>query len=129
MHLFSRTEQIATRIPALIIRLFPHYAKTKPLIKRHSEQTIIVEILPRFFNGFVSWVLPYIFFAYAFAAASISHKVSPDVFCFFNCERKMSISGKKCVSLNLSLQAANKLHLNCTLILRNRIIRGTLPTL
>ena len=43
------------------------------------------------------------FFAYAFAAASISHKVSPDVFCFSNCQRKMSISGKKCVSLNLSL--------------------------
>ena len=43
------------------------------------------------------------FFANALAAASISHKVSLDVFWFFNCERKMSVSAKKCVLLNLSL--------------------------
>ena len=43
------------------------------------------------------------FFAYAFAAASFSHKVSPDGFWFFNYERKMLISAKKCVSLKLFL--------------------------
>ena len=102
MHLFSQTEQIATRIPALTHTFVSSLCKNYPLIKRHSQQPFISEIFPRVFNGFVSWV--YItFFAYAFAAASISHKFSPDVFNIFNCERKMSIPAKKCVSLNLSL--------------------------
>ena len=43
------------------------------------------------------------FFAYAFAAISISHNFSSDTFWFVNCECKKSISAKKCVSINLYL--------------------------
>ena len=89
-------------IPALIHTFVSSLCKNQPLVKRHSQQPIIFDPLPRFFNGFVSWSLP-TFFAYVFAAVFISHKISPGVFWFFNCARKMSILAQMCVSLTLSL--------------------------
>ena len=102
-HFFVKNEEIATKNPYVwFILLFPHYAKTNPLIKKHSQQTIIFEKFLHFFMVSSPEVC-LTCFAYAFAVASISHNVSPDAFLFFNCERKMSIWAKKCVSLNLSL--------------------------
>ena len=77
--------------------------KNQHLIKSHSQQPIIFEIFPHFFDGLVLLGFALLLFAYAFCAASISNKVSPDVFWFFNCEKKMVISAKKCVLLKLSL--------------------------
>ena len=67
--------------------------------QRQSQQPIISIIL-----SFLSraWGLLYFFCIYL-CAVSISHKVSLDVFWFFYCKRKMSISAKKCASINLSL--------------------------
>ena len=71
-------------------------------MESYSQQTIIFEIMPCSFNGCVYWSLPFLFLHVLLPRLLFHPKFQRCFFWFFKCDRKMSISAKKCFSFNLS---------------------------